>query len=98
VAALVTTIVDVGHQGAGVFNVGASPSVSIGDLARQVVATVGSGAVTSTPWPPESRHIETGHYVGDYRRVRVAYGWTATTPLGEGLEAAWRRHRASVPA
>lgn len=66
-------------------NVGAGRSVSLGEVARRIVALAGSGRVEEVPWPEGHRKVETGDFLCDTRRIEERLGWKAGIGLDEGL-------------
>lgn len=76
--------------------VASGESVSIEGLAERIVSVAGSGRVEMVEWPDEWDGIRVGDLRADPTRLRRDTGWTATTPLRDGLAetvAFYRRHR-----
>ena len=69
----------------GVFNLGASPPVSLKDLAELLIRLNGSGSCRMVPFPPERQVIDIGDYYADFSRVTAALGWRPKVGLDEGL-------------
>jgi UDP-glucose 4-epimerase len=72
-----------------VFNASGPRATSVRDMAEAVVSTVGAGAVRAVSWPEADAAVETGDYVGDWRKAERMLGWRPTTELAEGLAATW---------
>ncbi len=66
-------------------NLGSGASVSLGDVARRIVAAAGSGRIETVPWPEGDRKVETGDFLCDTRRIETLLGWKAEISLEEGL-------------
>lgn len=75
-------------------NVGAGRSVSLGEVARRIVALAGSGRVEEVPWPEGPRKVETGDFLCDTRRIGERLGWKAAVGLDEGLRQTVEGYRA----
>jgi UDP-glucose 4-epimerase len=69
----------------GVYNVGGDGPVSLGELAKLLVAIHGSGEFVTRPFPAERKRIDIGHYYADYTRLASAVGWQPTIGIAEGL-------------
>lgn len=69
----------------GVFNLGASPPVSLKDLAELLIRLHGSGSCRMVPFPSARQAIDIGDYYADFRRVKAVLGWSPTVGLVEGL-------------
>jgi UDP-glucose 4-epimerase len=79
-----------------VFNLGGTPPVSLGELARLLVELAGRGSCRLVPFPPERKKIDIGDFYGDAKKIRAALGWEPRVPLREGLEstlAYYRQHK-----
>ena len=68
-----------------VFNLGASPPVSLKDLAELLIRLNGSGRIGMIPFPEERRAIDIGDYYADFRKAEELLAWRPTVPLAEGL-------------
>lgn len=79
------------HPGAvgEVFNASGPRPTSVREMAETVVATVGAGTLADVPWPETDAAVETGDYVGDWRKAEQVLGWRPTTELADGLAATW---------
>ncbi len=60
--------------------------VSVGEIARQIVATLGRGSVTHVEWPEDRKRIEVDDVEIASTRFRDLVSWRATRSLVEGLE------------
>jgi GDP-L-fucose synthase len=81
----------------GFLNIGTGEDVTIADFARMVAAVVGyGGRIAFDPSRPDG----TPRKLLDVSKL-AALGWRASTPLGEGLKAAYAdfvRHFANAPS
>jgi UDP-glucose 4-epimerase len=78
-------------------NVGSGRSVSLGDVARRIVETAGSGRVEDVPWPDGYQKVETGDFVCDTRRIERLLGWKAGVDLERGLQETIECYRSLLP-
>lgn len=69
----------------GVYNVGGDGPVTLGELAKLLVAIHGSGEFVMRPFPPERKRIDIGHYYADYKRLASAVSWQPSIGVAEGL-------------
>jgi UDP-glucose 4-epimerase len=70
-----------------IFNLGASPAISLLDLAQLMVRMHGRGEVRLIPFPKDREAIDIGDYQGDFSRIRDALGWEPLVRLEEGLRS-----------
>jgi UDP-glucose 4-epimerase len=68
-----------------VYNLGASPPISLRDLAALMVEIRGAGSWRVVPFPEERRRIDIGSVHVSYERARDELGWEPRVPLREGL-------------
>jgi len=68
-----------------IYNLGGPESISLVDLAQQLIDLNGSGAYQVIPFPPDRRRIDIGDYVADYGLIQRELGWQPRIDLGEGL-------------
>jgi len=79
-----------------VFNLGASPPVSLKELAETMVALAGRGSLRLVPFPEERKRIDIGDFYADTSLVRSTLGWEPRVPLREGIAktlAFYRDHK-----
>jgi UDP-glucose 4-epimerase len=67
------------------FNIGSGIGSPLRDIAETLVRIAGRGTVEYVPFPDEARRVEIGDYITDTRRSAQQLGWTASTPLEDGL-------------
>jgi UDP-glucose 4-epimerase len=79
------------------FNVGSGTAVSLGEVARCIVDTAGSGRIEDVPWPEDDRKVETGDFRCDPRRIETLLGWKAEISLEEGLRRTVEAYRGLIP-
>ena len=78
-----------------VFNVGGAEPITHKALAERLVAIAGAGRVEYIDWPAEKKAIDIGDFYADSSKFRETTGWTASTPLDDGLRATiayYRQH------
>jgi UDP-glucose 4-epimerase len=78
-----------------VFNVGGLEPITHKALTERLVAIAGAGRVEYVDWPAEKKAIDIGDFYADSSKFRQTTGWTASTPLGDGLRTTvdyYRRH------
>lgn len=76
------------------YNLGASPPLSLRQVAEQMVEIAGRGRVEVVPFPDELKRIDIGSYYGDYTRIHTAVGWEPRIPVAEGLRRTLAYYRA----
>ena len=69
-----------------IFNLGGQESVSLSDFVKLLIAVCGTGRYRFVPFPEETKKIDIGNYLGDYRKIKKILGWEPKTSLREGLE------------
>ena len=80
-----------------IFNLGGTESISLAELAAELIALTGRGSVRSMPFPPEQQLIDIGNFHSSYRKLETTLGWRPRTPLRAGLTRTiefYRAHRA----
>ena len=78
------------------FNLGAERPHSLREIADLIVDIVGSGRVTTVPFPPSKKLIDVGSTYSDYRKIENTLGWKPTVGLEDGLQRMvhfYRAHR-----
>jgi nucleoside-diphosphate-sugar epimerase len=73
-----------------VYNLGATPPVSLRELAELMLEIRGAGSYRLVPFPEERRRIDVGSVYLSYQKVRADLGWEPQVPLREGLTRAIR--------
>lgn len=68
-----------------VFNVGVDSPANFLELAKTIIDVADSGSWEFAPFSPERAAQEPGHFYSDTTKINKALGWTAKTPLREGL-------------
>lgn len=68
-----------------IFNIGHRTSHAVGEIAEKISRLAGLPGPALTPFPQDRRIIDIGDYVTDVRLAASELGWTATTPLEDGL-------------
>lgn len=68
-----------------VMNLGSGRGTSFREMAETVVRVVGSGSVSSIPWPDSYINVETGDFIADITLAREILGWSPETSLEDGI-------------
>jgi len=68
------------------FNIGSGAGSPLREIAETLVQITGRGSVEYVPFPDEAKRVEIGDYITDTTRSTERLGWTASTPLLEGLQ------------
>ena len=68
-----------------IYNLGSPQSISLADLAQQLIEINGGGAFRIVPFPPDRQRIDIGDYIADYTLIRNELGWQPRIDLREGL-------------
>lgn len=68
-----------------IYNLGSPESISLVDLAQQLIDIHGSGTYRLIPFPPDRKRIDIGDYLADYTLIRRELGWQPRVDLREGL-------------
>ncbi len=68
-----------------IYNLGSPESISLLELARQLIEIHGGGAYRVVPFPPDRKRIDIGDYVADYTSIRDELHWQPRVDLREGL-------------
>jgi UDP-glucose 4-epimerase len=79
-----------------IYNLGSPESISLADLARQLIEIGGSGTYRIIPFPPDRKRIDIGDYIADFSFIRDELGWQPRVSLREGLTRSldyFRRYR-----
>jgi UDP-glucose 4-epimerase len=69
----------------GVLNLGASPPISLKELAELLIQLNGSGRYRMVPFPPHRRSIDIGDYYADFQMATEILGWRPGVTLADGL-------------
>lgn len=68
-----------------IFNLGATPPISLEDIAKLLIKINGSGAYQLVPFPEENKKIDIGHYYASYEKFRNATEWEPNVSYEEGF-------------
>lgn len=69
-----------------IFNLGGE-ALSLKDIAELMIRVYGSGSYELVLYPPETKRVEVGNYIGDYRKIQKAIGWKPQISVEEGFRA-----------
>jgi UDP-glucose 4-epimerase len=81
----------------GVFNLGGTRSVTLSELAEQLIRAAGQGEYRLKEFPPERKRIDIGDYVADWRKAETVLGWRPLVELAEGLSRTVEYYRHRLP-
>ena len=68
-----------------VYNLGATPPVTLLELARGLIAVNSTGAYQLIPFPEDRKAIDIGDYYADFTKITNALGWRPQVTLRDGL-------------
>ena len=68
------------------FNVGHDKTATFLDLAKTIVHIAKSGSWQFTPFSPERKALEPGHFCSDIGKIKKLVGWQPKTNLRQGVE------------
>jgi UDP-glucose 4-epimerase len=94
VDALLLAALNSGAEGQ-IFNLGGAESISLLDLAKEMIEIHGGGSFRLIPFPAGRKKIDIGSFVSDISKIRMELGWEPITPLRDGLRTTleyYRRH------
>lgn len=80
-----------------VFNLGASPVVSLHQLADMLIAANEGGSYQVRSFPPDRKRIDIGDYYADYELACSLLGWQPGISLHEGLRRTLAFYREYLP-
>lgn len=84
------------------FNLGATPSYTLAEIASTMVDVYGSGDVVNVPYPAARKNIEIGDTQSDFDKIRRRLGWEPRTTLRDGLAKTFQYfqnfHQTETPA
>jgi UDP-glucose 4-epimerase len=75
------------------YNLGATPPISLRDLAALLVELSEGASWQLVPFPPERARIDVGNAYASYAAIREDLGWEPRTSLREGLAETLRFYR-----
>lgn len=75
-----------------VYNIGGAP-VNLIEIVKRMIKLNGKGAFEIVPFPKESKQIEIGDYVADYKKFKKVTGWSPKVGLNEGLKKTFAYYR-----
>ena len=68
-----------------VLNIGCGESIALGDAAERIQRVFGGGPISYRPWPPDHEAVESGDFVMDIARARIALGYPTHITFNDGL-------------
>lgn len=68
-----------------IFNLGGEASISLAELAAELIRLTGRGSTCSAPFPPARQMIDIGNFYSSYDKIERTLGWRPRTPLRAGL-------------
>src|SRR3989344_1082933 len=69
-----------------IYNVGSGQGISIVNMAQKIVQISGGGRIKYLPWPRQEKSVETGDYISDITKIKLALGWEPKTDLDRGIK------------
>ena len=80
-----------------IVNLGGTPTVSLAELAEDVLEVVGRGTLRFLPYPPGKKAIEPGDFQADASKLMDATGWRASYDLKTGMKRTADFYRGQLP-
>lgn len=80
-----------------VFNLGGEESVTLSELAEELISLTGRGSVRCEPFPPERQLIDIGNSFSSHQKINSVLGWRPRTTWRAGLARTvefYQKHRA----
>lgn len=68
-----------------IYNLGGVPT-NLKDFVELAIKIYGKGSCKLIPFPPESKPIEIGDYIGDYTKIKTALGWEPKVTIADGIK------------
>ena len=68
-----------------IYNLGCPESISLLELAQQLIEINGGGAYRIVPFPLDRKRIDVGDYIADYTLIRDELNWQPRVNLRQGL-------------
>lgn len=68
-----------------ILNLGGDESVSLAEVADELLSLTGSGSVRNVPFPPERQLIDIGNFHSSFNKIETMLGWRPHTSLRVGL-------------
>lgn len=68
-----------------IFNLASDESLSLAEVASELISLTGNGSVRAVAFPQERQLIDIGNFHSSYRKFHSAVGWKPRTRLREGL-------------
>ena len=69
-----------------IYNVGSGQGISIVNMAQKIVQISGGGRIKYLPWPRQEKSVETGDYISNITKIKLALGWEPKTDLDRGIK------------
>jgi nucleoside-diphosphate-sugar epimerase len=69
-----------------VFNLGNSEFISLTETAKQMIEVNGSGEFLHVPFPESLKHIDIGHFYGNFSKLNNETGWLPKTKFRTGIK------------
>lgn len=79
-----------------IYNVGSPESISLADLAREMVAVNGGGEIVTREYPSDRKRIDIGDYCTDAAKIKAELGWMASTSLRDTLARSFDYYRSCM--
>jgi len=69
-----------------IFNLGSNEPISVVDVIKIIIKTVGKGSYKNIAFPEDKKKIEVWDYYADYSKFKNFTGWQPNVKLAEGIE------------
>ncbi|MGZ5435490.1 MAG: NAD-dependent epimerase/dehydratase family protein [Pyrinomonadaceae bacterium] len=69
-----------------IFNLGGGESLSLAEVASELISLTGRGSVRAVAFPQERQLIDIGNFSSSYRKIHSAVGWKPRIALRDGLK------------
>lgn len=86
------------HPETRILNIGHESAVTLHEIAAALSRIAGLPEPILQPFPPDRHAIDIGCWFTRSARAQRVLGWSARTPLEEGLRATWRFYAPAEPA
>lgn len=67
-----------------IYNLGGE-ALSLKEIAELMIKAYGRGSYELVPYPPETKKVEVGNFIGDYQKIQKAIGWKPHISIEEGF-------------
>lgn len=68
-----------------IYNLGSGRGISVLEMAKTVISTVGKGKIKKVIWPKDWKKVETGNYISNISKIKNELNFQPQISLKEGL-------------